>query len=160
MAACSFEPSPPFHPLPSAFFILRLICFVNVSLPSPSLGADCDSYCKASKGKLKINMKKYCKKDYGECPQGMRGAVPEPSRGPGHSPGCGCRFGNGFFRFAVMLGGAVMSCVSRECGMSTLTRGLSQHLQDTRVLQVFSSVLWVVMAPCPLSSHCAVCHSF
>lgn len=28
--------------------------------------ADCDSYCKASKGKLKINMKKYCKKDYGE----------------------------------------------------------------------------------------------
>nr|XP_012630574.1 netrin-1 [Microcebus murinus] len=27
---------------------------------------DCDSYCKASKGKLKINMKKYCKKDYGE----------------------------------------------------------------------------------------------
>lgn len=30
------------------------------------LPADCDSYCKASKGKLKINMKKYCKKDYGE----------------------------------------------------------------------------------------------
>ncbi|XP_031419924.1 netrin-1a isoform X3 [Clupea harengus] len=27
-------------------------------------GKDCDSYCKASKGKLKINMKKYCKKDY------------------------------------------------------------------------------------------------
>ncbi|XP_019341267.1 PREDICTED: netrin-1 isoform X2 [Gavialis gangeticus] len=26
--------------------------------------ADCESYCKASKGKLKINMKKYCKKDY------------------------------------------------------------------------------------------------
>ncbi|XP_073538561.1 netrin-1 isoform X2 [Phyllobates terribilis] len=26
--------------------------------------ADCDTYCKASKGKLKINMKKYCKKDY------------------------------------------------------------------------------------------------
>ncbi|CAK7317106.1 NTN1 [Vulpes lagopus] len=25
---------------------------------------DCDSYCKASKGKLKINMKKYCRKDY------------------------------------------------------------------------------------------------
>ncbi|KAM7394067.1 hypothetical protein PAMP_020890 [Pampus punctatissimus] len=25
---------------------------------------NCDSYCKASKGKLKINMKKYCKKDY------------------------------------------------------------------------------------------------
>lgn len=55
-------------PSPSAFFVLRLICFVNVFLPSPSLRADCDSYCKASKGKLKINMKKYCKKDYGECP--------------------------------------------------------------------------------------------
>ncbi|XP_075702902.1 netrin-1 isoform X2 [Rhinoderma darwinii] len=26
--------------------------------------ADCETYCKASKGKLKINMKKYCKKDY------------------------------------------------------------------------------------------------
>ncbi|XP_061627627.1 netrin-1a isoform X2 [Phyllopteryx taeniolatus] len=26
--------------------------------------SDCDSYCKASKGKLKINIKKYCKKDY------------------------------------------------------------------------------------------------
>uniref|UniRef100_A0A8B9LTP5 Netrin 1 n=1 Tax=Astyanax mexicanus TaxID=7994 RepID=A0A8B9LTP5_ASTMX len=31
---------------------------------SPEEPADCDSYCKASKGKLKINMKKYCKKDY------------------------------------------------------------------------------------------------
>ncbi|XP_035492205.1 netrin-1a isoform X2 [Scophthalmus maximus] len=31
------------------------------SVEEPS---DCDSYCKASKGKLKINMKKYCKKDY------------------------------------------------------------------------------------------------
>ncbi|XP_039630948.1 netrin 2 [Polypterus senegalus] len=26
--------------------------------------ADCDSYCKPTKGNLKINMKKYCKKDY------------------------------------------------------------------------------------------------
>ncbi|XP_071058659.1 netrin-1-like [Pseudochaenichthys georgianus] len=26
--------------------------------------SDCDSHCKASKGKLKITMKKYCKKDY------------------------------------------------------------------------------------------------
>ncbi|CAF94762.1 unnamed protein product, partial [Tetraodon nigroviridis] len=25
---------------------------------------DCDSHCKASKGKMKITMKKYCKKDY------------------------------------------------------------------------------------------------
>ncbi|XP_018617048.2 netrin-1a isoform X2 [Scleropages formosus] len=30
----------------------------------PEEPSDCDSYCKASKGKLKINMKKYCKKDY------------------------------------------------------------------------------------------------
>lgn len=33
--------------------------------------ADCDSYCKASKGKLKMNMKKYCRKDYGECVGGL-----------------------------------------------------------------------------------------
>lgn len=33
---------------------------------SSSPSEDCDSYCKASKGKLKINMKKYCKKDYGK----------------------------------------------------------------------------------------------
>uniref|UniRef100_A0A8B9JF49 NTR domain-containing protein n=2 Tax=Astyanax mexicanus TaxID=7994 RepID=A0A8B9JF49_ASTMX len=26
--------------------------------------ADCESYCKPPKGNLKINMKKYCKKDY------------------------------------------------------------------------------------------------
>ncbi|XP_055013710.1 netrin-1a isoform X2 [Boleophthalmus pectinirostris] len=31
---------------------------------SPEEPSDCESYCKASKGKLKINMKKYCKKDY------------------------------------------------------------------------------------------------
>ncbi|KAM4691175.1 netrin-1 [Rhinophrynus dorsalis] len=29
-----------------------------------SSSLDCETYCKASKGKLKINMKKYCKKDY------------------------------------------------------------------------------------------------
>ncbi|XP_028830196.1 netrin-1a isoform X2 [Denticeps clupeoides] len=34
---------------------------IATSTEEPS---DCDSYCKASKGKLKINMKKYCKKDY------------------------------------------------------------------------------------------------
>lgn len=28
--------------------------------------ADCESYCKPVKGNLKINMKKYCKKDYGK----------------------------------------------------------------------------------------------
>lgn len=28
--------------------------------------ADCDSYCKPAKGNYKINMKKYCKKDYGK----------------------------------------------------------------------------------------------
>ncbi|TNN59087.1 Netrin-1 [Liparis tanakae] len=27
---------------------------------------DCETHCKASKGKMKITMKKYCKKDYGE----------------------------------------------------------------------------------------------
>lgn len=27
---------------------------------------DCESHCKASKGKMKITMKKYCKKDFGE----------------------------------------------------------------------------------------------
>ncbi|MBN3322108.1 NET3 protein, partial [Atractosteus spatula] len=31
---------------------------------SKSVGADCESYCKPVKGNLKINMKKYCKKDY------------------------------------------------------------------------------------------------
>uniref|UniRef100_A0A8C0EGX4 Netrin 1 n=1 Tax=Bubo bubo TaxID=30461 RepID=A0A8C0EGX4_BUBBB len=31
---------------------------------TPARPGNCDSYCKASKGKLKINMKKYCKKDY------------------------------------------------------------------------------------------------
>lgn len=35
--------------------------------------ADCDSYCKASKGKLKMNMKKYCRKDYGK--QGAKGLL-------------------------------------------------------------------------------------
>lgn len=31
-----------------------------------SSSADCDSYCKPAKGNYKINMKKYCKKDYGK----------------------------------------------------------------------------------------------
>ncbi|KAG8507153.1 Netrin-1 [Galemys pyrenaicus] len=48
--------------LPASLFIASLIRFC---LCSP-LPADCDSYCKASKGKLKINMKKYCKKDYAQ----------------------------------------------------------------------------------------------
>lgn len=39
-------------------------CDVKWKFPLSSL-TDCDSYCKASKGRLKINMKKYCKKDYG-----------------------------------------------------------------------------------------------
>lgn len=39
-------------------------CDVTLKFPISSL-TDCDSYCKASKGRLKINMKKYCKKDYG-----------------------------------------------------------------------------------------------
>lgn len=49
-------------PLAGGLVSTSLIGFCLCS-PSP---ADCDSYCKASKGKLKINMKKYCKKDYGE----------------------------------------------------------------------------------------------
>jgi len=31
---------------------------------------DCESYCKPVKGNLKINMKKYCKKDFGKKPGG------------------------------------------------------------------------------------------
>lgn len=50
------------------------------SCPPPLSPADCDSYCKASKGKLKINMKKYCKKDYGELPLHIH---------PSPFPGCG-----------------------------------------------------------------------
>lgn len=51
------------------------------SCPPPLSPADCDSYCKASKGKLKINMKKYCKKDYGELPSPSTCVpVPAPSR--------------------------------------------------------------------------------
>lgn len=49
------------HSATSPFFS-GLMSFCSVSSP-----ADCDSYCKASKGKLKMNMKKYCRKDYGEC---------------------------------------------------------------------------------------------
>lgn len=41
---------------------LNLDSFVSFHLFSP----DCESHCKASKGKMKITMKKYCKKDYGE----------------------------------------------------------------------------------------------
>lgn len=37
-----------------------------------ALPPDCDSHCKASKGKMKITMKKYCKKDFGEYVQGAR----------------------------------------------------------------------------------------
>lgn len=74
---------------PHLFFLMYLKCFIKVKkknffeqfnkthhclslfllLPNIyffSSSADCDSYCKASKGKLKINMKKYCNKDYGK----------------------------------------------------------------------------------------------
>lgn len=34
---------------------------------SPDLfSTDCESHCKATKGKMKVTMKKYCKKDFGE----------------------------------------------------------------------------------------------
>lgn len=60
----------------TACFEICLLCFLvhcNKQTHShtalvfiPLSPSDCDTYCKASKGKLKINMKKYCKKDYGK----------------------------------------------------------------------------------------------
>lgn len=69
-----------FSPRPYSQPVLRFACFVFCSLQQslktnsflhnpcfiPLSPSDCDTYCKASKGKLKINMKKYCKKDYGK----------------------------------------------------------------------------------------------
>ncbi|XP_049491319.1 netrin-1 [Panthera uncia] len=49
---------------------------------------DCDSYCKASKGKLKINMKKYCRKDYGECESPCLAGTAGPRDQPGVGLGC------------------------------------------------------------------------
>lgn len=46
--------------------LLSNFLFLSVS---PLSSPDCDSHCKASKGKMKITMKKYCKKDYGESVQ-------------------------------------------------------------------------------------------
>uniref|UniRef100_A0A4W5QZ75 Netrin-1 n=1 Tax=Hucho hucho TaxID=62062 RepID=A0A4W5QZ75_9TELE len=40
------------------------ICFFDSNPVLFLLSADCESYCKPVKGNLKINMKKYCKKDY------------------------------------------------------------------------------------------------
>uniref|UniRef100_A0A8C3V0L0 Netrin-1 n=1 Tax=Catharus ustulatus TaxID=91951 RepID=A0A8C3V0L0_CATUS len=44
-------------------------CISECAMPCPcsthcSSATDCDSYCKPAKGNYKINMKKYCKKDY------------------------------------------------------------------------------------------------
>lgn len=51
-------------------------------LPLCFSSADCDSYCKPAKGNYKINMKKYCKKDYGKgpllLPSSIRGLQPPP----------------------------------------------------------------------------------
>lgn len=49
--------------------------------PSDLFSLDCESHCKASKGKMKITMKKYCKKDYGEWVQyaGMCAARRQPA---------------------------------------------------------------------------------
>lgn len=49
--------------------------------PSHLFPSDCESHCKASKGKMKITMKKYCKKDYGEWVQyaGMCAARRQPA---------------------------------------------------------------------------------
>lgn len=49
-----------------------------------SSAADCDSYCKPAKGNYKINMKKYCKKDYGKDLQPLwatLGFAPEADEG-------------------------------------------------------------------------------
>lgn len=49
-----------------------------------SSSADCDSYCKPAKGNYKINMKKYCKKDYGKdllLPWAMLGFAAEAAEG-------------------------------------------------------------------------------
>lgn len=49
-----------------------------------SSSTDCDSYCKPAKGNYKINMKKYCKKDYGKDflpPWAMLGFATEAAEG-------------------------------------------------------------------------------
>lgn len=64
----------------------RTSCAVLHCTPSPLplcfSSADCDSYCKPAKGNYKINMKKYCKKDYGKgpllLPSSIRGLQPPP----------------------------------------------------------------------------------
>lgn len=61
---CSFLKCLFFDNVPSFSFFNCFVFFVPPT-PFPPI-VDCESYCKASKGKLKINMKKYCKKDYGE----------------------------------------------------------------------------------------------
>lgn len=57
-------------------------------LPLCFSSADCDSYCKPAKGNYKINMKKYCKKDYGKgpllLPSSIRGLQPPPSPQAAH----------------------------------------------------------------------------
>ncbi|EMP23723.1 Netrin-1 [Chelonia mydas] len=65
------DPSPtPYHTtLTTALPLAVMLPSELGTLPAaatlrPPSSEDCDSYCKASKGKLKINMKKYCKKDY------------------------------------------------------------------------------------------------
>lgn len=39
---------------------------ISFFFPFYLLSIDCESHCKTSKGKMKITMKKYCKKDYGK----------------------------------------------------------------------------------------------
>uniref|UniRef100_A0A3B3ZP07 Netrin-1 n=1 Tax=Periophthalmus magnuspinnatus TaxID=409849 RepID=A0A3B3ZP07_9GOBI len=48
-------------PLWSTLHLCIILLYVYVPLSSLT---DCESYCKPVKGNLKINMKKYCKKDY------------------------------------------------------------------------------------------------
>lgn len=46
-------------------FLLFIIPHLIFAL-HPCSSTDCESHCKASKGKMKVTMKKYCKKDFGE----------------------------------------------------------------------------------------------
>ena len=54
----------PAEPLPHRPCIKIPVAPPTTAASSVEEPEDCDSYCKASKGKLKMNMKKYCRKDY------------------------------------------------------------------------------------------------
>lgn len=69
----------------------RAVEFSAVWLKSAMLllvSADCESYCKPVKGNLKINMKKYCKKDYGKTASGRNISVSKCSAYDALTPAC------------------------------------------------------------------------